>query len=179
MAEKHEADDARIIALAAEAAIKAMRAHVGDESSFWTETRQKLIGIEENSQELIRVASDRAKEVLETAEQKAKGILASAPLNKQGWHVVKDIPLVFIAAVLFQTAGFVWWMAQLSSNVSSLNAAFAEFKTERYTRDDARRDRELEDQKLAGFVASRNDIRNEIDRRLNSIEGRLDRLEHK
>jgi hypothetical protein len=185
MAEKREADDARIIALAAEAAIKAMRAHVGDETSFWDETRKKLGGIESNSNELIRVAAERAVGVVDAASDRAKAVLekatATTDVNKR-WHIGKEIPLILIAGMILQTIGVVIWITQLSGNVGTLITQFAEFKLERssvaatsYTREDARRDRELIDQKLQSQLP----VDREFERRINGVEGRLDRLEHK
>lgn len=89
------------------------------------------------------------------------------------WRVAKDIPLALIIAILVQTAGGIWWMAQTTSKIDYLISAQTEFRAERYTREDARRDRELLEQK---FVLGSN-INHEFDRRINSVESRLDRLE--
>jgi hypothetical protein len=125
---------------------------------------------------VLELAEVRAKQVLETAAEDAKVVLEKATTtttdtNKR-WHIGKEIPLVIVGAIIMQTAGFVWWLSQLSSNVSSLNTAFAEFKLERYTREDARRDRELIDQKLQAQLP----VDRELERRINSIESRIDRL---
>jgi hypothetical protein len=90
-----------------------------------------------------------------------------------GWHVGKEIPLVLVCAVLLQTAGGIWWMAQLSSKIDAAVANISEFKTERYTREDARRDRELADQKLQSVQA----VDQGLDRRLSGAETRIDRFE--
>lgn len=89
------------------------------------------------------------------------------------WHVAKDIPVALILAVIVQTAGGIWWMAQLSGKIDYLIAAQTEFKAERYTREDARRDREFLEQK---FTAGANADR-ELERRLGSLESRQDRVE--
>jgi len=61
----------------------------------------------------------------------------------QRWHVGKEIPIAVLFAVLMQTAGGLWWAASLSAKIDSAIAQLAEFRAERYTKDDARRDREL------------------------------------
>ena len=62
---------------------------------------------------------------------------------KDRWHVGKEIPIAVLFAVLMQTAGGLWWAASLSAKIDSAIAQLAEFRAERYTKDDARRDREL------------------------------------
>lgn len=91
------------------------------------------------------------------------------------WRVGKEIPIVLVAAVVVQTAGGIWWMAQLSGKLDAAVATIVEFKSERYTRDDARRDRELLDQKMTVGVTRGN----ELERRINNNDSRLDRLERK
>lgn len=91
------------------------------------------------------------------------------------WHLGKDIPIALIVAVLLQTAGGIWWMAQLSSKIDNAIQTIGEFRAERYTREDARRDRELMDQKLEALRAADR----EYDRRISLGEGRIDRIERK
>lgn len=91
------------------------------------------------------------------------------------WHVGKEIPLALMIAVGIQTAGGIWWIAQLSSKIDNAVITMQEFRTERYTREDARRDRELMDQKLVSGTSR--DA--ELERRINSMESRLDRIERK
>lgn len=59
------------------------------------------------------------------------------------WHVGREIPLAMLVMVILQTAGGIWWLAQLSAKIDSAIATISEFRAERYTREDARRDREL------------------------------------
>lgn len=92
-----------------------------------------------------------------------------------GWHVAKDIPIALIFAVIAQTGGFIWWMAGLSGKLDNAIATMVEFKSERYTREDARRDRELLDTKFQAGKISDGDI----ERRITSMELRMDRLERK
>jgi hypothetical protein len=127
------------------------------------------------AERVLELAEQRAKDVLETAEDKAKNVLQSAPAPSTRWHIGKEIPLVLIAGMVLQTVFFVIWITQLAGNVGILVAQFAEFKvaqaavvTAGYTREDARRDRGLIDQ-----------TDREFERRINAVEGRLDRVEHK
>lgn len=59
------------------------------------------------------------------------------------WHVGKEVPLALLLAVMIQTGGGIWWLAQLSAKIDSAIVTLSEFRVERYTREDARRDREL------------------------------------
>lgn len=88
------------------------------------------------------------------------------------WHFGKEIPIVLVLAVLAQTAGGIWWMAQLSSKIDAAVANISEFKTERYTREDARRDRLILDQQFTGGQTADR----ELERRINSLENRMDRI---
>ena len=78
-----------------------------------------------------------------------------------------------IFAIVVQTVGVIFWVSQLSSKIDQALTTMTEFKAERYTREDARRDRELLDQKFSASILRDN----ELDRRLNSIESRLDRID--
>jgi hypothetical protein len=79
--------------------------------------------------------------------------------REQRWHIGKEIPLAVLLMLFIQTGGGVWWLAQVSSKIDYAIATMEEFKRERYTREDARRDLEA--------VRAR-DI--EHDRRLGMIE---------
>lgn len=95
----------------------------------------------------------------------------TAPLLR--WHIGKEIPLALVVAVIIQTIFFVIWLSNLSSSVGNVTSTLAEFKTERYTRDDARRDRELMEQKMAlGSQAA-----SEAIRRIGDLESRVQQLE--
>jgi uncharacterized protein HemX len=102
----------------------------------------------------------------------------ATPLNRRiedKWHVGKEIPIVLIMAVLAQTAGGIWWMSQMSAKIDNAVLSISELKSERYTREDARRDRELLDQKIKA-MESRD---TELERRINSNDSRMDRVERK
>ena len=79
------------------------------------------------------------------------------------WHVDKQVLIAVLFTLMVQTGGGIWWLAQVSSKIDYAIAAMQEFKAERYTREDARRDRELVQQR---------DLEHE--RRLTSIEAQID-----
>lgn len=61
----------------------------------------------------------------------------------QSWHVGKEIPLAVLLAIIVQTGGGIWWFAQVSAKMDYAIDTLRQFQQERYTREDARRDREL------------------------------------
>ena len=88
--------------------------------------------------------------------------------KQEKWHVGKEVPIAVLFTLVVQTGGGIWWLAQVSSKIDYAIATMQEFKAERYTRDDARRDRELAAQRDA-----------EHDRRLASIEASLEMLKRR
>lgn len=64
-----------------------------------------------------------------------------------------------IFTIVIQTGAGIWFMSQLSSKVDRALEQLSEFRAERYTKEDARRDREL-------YILSNRDI----ERRLTEIE---------
>ena len=63
--------------------------------------------------------------------------------ERRRWHLGREIPLALLFALIVQTCGGIWWAANLTAKVDRALDALAEFKAERYTKEDARRDREL------------------------------------
>ena len=59
------------------------------------------------------------------------------------WHIAKEVPLAVLLMLMMQTAGGIWWLAQLSAKIDNAISRIGEFAVERYTKEDARRDREL------------------------------------
>ena len=59
------------------------------------------------------------------------------------WHIGREIPIAVLFVLLVQTGGGIWWAATLSSDMRTVQAALKQFETERYTKEDARRDKEL------------------------------------
>lgn len=62
---------------------------------------------------------------------------------RERWHVGKEIPLTFVGTVLLQTVVFVWSASGLYNKVENVVEQLKTFAVERYTKDDARRDKEL------------------------------------
>jgi len=89
--------------------------------------------------------------------------------KEQRWHVGKEIPLVLLFGLLVQTGGGIWWAASLSAKIDAAIATISEFKAERYTKDDARRDREL----FLSLVEQQRQADREHERRITSAEEAL------
>lgn len=85
------------------------------------------------------------------------------------WHVGKEIPLAFLVAMIVQTVVFVSWFsdraARLEAKVDYVGEQMRDYRQERYTREDARRDQELMRQR---------DVEHE--RRLTALEASMDTL---
>lgn len=88
------------------------------------------------------------------------------------WHVGKEVPIALILAVVLQTAGGVWWLSKMDSRLESAIAAMVEFKNERYTREDARRDKEL----VAVLIDQLRQVDLDSRRRIEILEIGFDRL---
>lgn len=86
--------------------------------------------------------------------------------DRRGWHVGKEIPIAVVGAVLIQTAGLVWSIAGLYNKVDNLVTVTNDLKSERYTKEDARRDAEMLRQ-MSDFQRQRD---SEQDRRINQLE---------
>jgi hypothetical protein len=56
------------------------------------------------------------------------------------WRLDKHIPIALLLAIALQTGGGIWWLAQLSAKIDRAVDTINEFKVERYTKDDAKRD---------------------------------------
>ena len=65
------------------------------------------------------------------------------------WHVGKEIPLALIFAIAVQTIGAIWWAAGISNKLDTLALQVSEIRSERYTREDARRDNALVQQRFS------------------------------
>lgn len=59
------------------------------------------------------------------------------------WHVGKEVPIALVGVLIVQTIGFIWSIAGLYNRVDNLVVTVTELKQERYTKEDARRDRDL------------------------------------
>ena len=88
------------------------------------------------------------------------------------WHVGKEVPIALLIAVLVQTGGGIWWLAQLSAKIDNAVATLSEFRIERYTREDARRDREL----IITLLEQQKQRDADNERRITSLEASVDVL---
>ncbi len=82
------------------------------------------------------------------------------------WHVGKEIPIALVMVLVGQTIGFIWSISGLYSKVDVLVVNFAEFKQERYTKEDARRDQQL----VTLIVEAQRQRDNEQERRISILE---------
>lgn len=124
---------------------------------------------------LLRESAALARQVLAAADEADGKQRRAVRDGNDRWHMSREIPVSLLAVVILQTVAFVFWIATLSSTVTNIVTLMQEFRAERYTRDDARRDRELQDQKLEALRTSDR----EFDRRMGLAEGRVDRMERK
>jgi phage terminase large subunit-like protein len=85
------------------------------------------------------------------------------------WHVGKEIPLAVLFTLMIQTGGGIWWLAQVSSKIDYAVATLQTFQAERYTREDARRDKEI----MVQMIETQRQRDIEHDRRLVEIENRV------
>ena len=69
-------------------------------------------------------------------------------MDHRKWHVGKEIPLAMIFTLIIQTCTVVWWAAGINSKLEFLTYQVAEFKSDRYTASDARRDIALLNQRI-------------------------------
>lgn len=68
-------------------------------------------------------------------------------INNQ-WHVGKEIPLAMIFALLFQTAGVIWWAASLSGKIDNLSEQVAELKSDKRLQENSFKDIAVIEQRL-------------------------------
>ena len=71
--------------------------------------------------------------------------------RREPWHVGRDIPLALIITIVAQTAGAVWWASGQSSKLDRAIEMISEFRVDRYTKDDGRRDQQLISQMMESF----------------------------
>jgi hypothetical protein len=88
--------------------------------------------------------------------------------SRDRWHVGREIPLTMLAGLIIQTGAAFWWASKLEAKIDSAIITIAEFKAERYTRDDARRDKEI----TLTLIDSLRGRTSEVERRLLAHEER-------
>lgn len=82
------------------------------------------------------------------------------------WHIGKEIPLAVLLMLFVQTGGGIWWLAQVSAKIDYAIQTMEEFKRERYTREDARRDGDL----MVNRIEAQRARDLEHERRLDTLE---------
>ena len=65
-------------------------------------------------------------------------------IEKERWHIGKEVPITFVATIFVQTLIFVWAASGLYAKVENVVDQLKTFAIERYTKEDARRDKELQ-----------------------------------
>jgi flagellar motor component MotA len=95
---------------------------------------------------------------------------AIAGRKPQHWRIGHEIPIALIVTLVIQTGAGVVFFTNLSNKVDAALNLLAEFRAERYTKEDARRDRELYQQMLQASQAADR----ETDRRLEAIERKIE-----
>lgn len=78
------------------------------------------------------------------------------------WHVAHDIPVALIITLALQTAGAIWWASGLSSKLDRAIEQIQEFKADRYTKEDGRRDQALLFQMLESLRQSDRDLERRV-----------------
>lgn len=78
------------------------------------------------------------------------------------WHIAHDIPVALMLTLALQTAGAIWWASGLSSKLDRAIEQIQEFKQDRYTKEDGRRDQALLFQMLEGLRQSDRDLERRV-----------------
>lgn len=86
--------------------------------------------------------------------------------EKERWHIGKEVPITFVATIFVQTLIFVWAASGLYTKVENVVEQLRTFATERYTKEDARRDKEL----MLLVVDALKTRDNEMERRVLKLE---------
>ena len=102
-------------------------------------------------------------------EQAWDGVDRRSP---ERWHVGKEVPIAVLFTLVVQTGGGIWWLAQLSAKIDSAISTLAEFRIERYTREDARRDLEL----VMAVIEQQRQRDQDLERRMALVEAAHERM---
>lgn len=86
--------------------------------------------------------------------------------EKERWHIGKEVPITFVATIFVQTLIFVWAASGLYTKVENVVEQLRTFAIERYTKEDARRDKEL----MLLVVDALKTRDNEMERRVLKLE---------
>ena len=91
------------------------------------------------------------------------------PGAQDPWHLDKRVPVALIIAILLQTAGAIWWAANISSRVDHVERRTVSLEdADRRMADTAVRVAET----LAAIKTSQDDTRRALDRIERHIDGR-------
>jgi hypothetical protein len=82
--------------------------------------------------------------------------------RREPWHVAHDIPIALIITLGLQTAGAIWWASGLSAKLDRAIEQIQEFRADRYTKEDGRRDQALLFQMLEGLRQSDRDLERRV-----------------
>lgn len=85
-----------------------------------------------------------------------------APVQKESWHVGKEIPIAMIFTIALQTAGLIWWAATITSKVDSLSYQVASLTEDKYTQHDAIRDQALTSERFNNMKQSVDQLKDEM-----------------
>lgn len=88
------------------------------------------------------------------------------------WHIGREIPIAVLIVLLVQTGGAVWWASKMDSRIQTIADQFNRFDIERYTKEDARRDREL----FSQMFKTNEILITQFDRRMQNIEGQHEQM---
>ena len=83
-------------------------------------------------------------------------------LRKEPWHVAHDIPIALIVTLALQTAGAIWWASGVTAKLDRAIEQIGEFKADRYTKEDGRRDQALLFQMLESLRQSDRDLERRV-----------------
>jgi hypothetical protein len=78
------------------------------------------------------------------------------------WHAVFDIPVALILTIAVQSAGAIWWASGVTSKLDRAIEQIQEYKVDRYTKEDGRRDQALLFQMLEGLRQSDRDLERRV-----------------
>lgn len=82
--------------------------------------------------------------------------------RREPWRVAHDIPIALIATLVAQTAGAIWWASGVTSKLDRAIEQIGEFKQDRYTKEDGRRDQALLFQMLESLRQSDRDLERRV-----------------
>lgn len=69
--------------------------------------------------------------------------METKPTMKERWHIGREIPATFLIVLAIQTIGIAIWFGITWAEIINNAKVITELRSERYTKDDAKRDREL------------------------------------